>query len=986
MKKVIVIVLTCILFVCNAIPAVAAAGEEDKTLDLIISSDESTIFDRILYYALDSIGYNMTMDAAQMTYAKQMADNGDKDGMACHVAGLEEEYPNLVRVPENLAEIRFEAFVRAEDTTVIKNWSDLSGLTVGTVQPKTYTIQHLPDDIGGRIIRDNYRELVLALLDGECDVVIVNFVSGNSPVFPESIKNAATLAVEPVYLYLNKKYEYLEEAIAESIVQLKQNGTYDKVLNEEENMNDSKQILHISSYFPEDEWDIGIYNGIGEVLGDNADISCYNVPLYTNRYATAQERAKNAYSAIRTMYREAPPDLIIASDNNALQFVCDYYSVLFYGIPVVFTGINGTVEDYLWALNGNDTGVYENISADETVELILKVYPDTQGILVLNDYDPSGIQIRREMQEQLEVYRDRVEISYSEDITLSEMITYVNQLPPNYALLVGRYVPREANSYVTRGEILEALCKDINIPVFCTSMIGQGQLGGKHASSKAHGRAAAEMAVRILNGEAVSSIEPIWDGKILNEWVFDAEIVNKAGFPTKQFPSDARWVNQKISLRENNPEAYRMQVLMLVFASAVILILLYSSMAMAYKNKRLRMTQSNLRIAENASEAKGEFLSHMSHEIRTPMNAIIGMIHLLRNTSLTDVQKDYLHKTEFSAQSLLHIINDILDFSKIESGKLELEHRPFPLRQVTDGLELIVRDNIQEKNLNYEVDIEKNRVAYFCGDSLRLHQVLLNLISNAIKFTEPGGTIHLSLLQEEIKGKEARLKFAVRDTGIGMTPEQVRKLFQPFTQADASVTREHGGTGLGLAISRNLVQAMGGNLSCESEHGKGSTFLFTVCFDIANEEDVIEQKQEETADCECKQETGPLRILVTEDNELNQMIALEILGTKGYQIDVAGNGLEAIEKIRENSYDLILMDIQMPRMDGLTATRKIRQMPGYEEIPIIAMTANAMTEDYEKSMQAGMNDHLAKPVDPMKLFALIEKWGMMEQNGKDGNR
>ncbi len=976
MKRILAMVLIFSILVSHT-TTIAAASGEDKTLDLVISSDESSVFDRILYHALNAIGYNMTMDAAPMTYADQMADNGDKDGMACHVAGLEVEYPNLIMVEESLAEIKFEAFVRADETIEIKEWSDLSGLTIGTVQPKTYTTEHLPTDIKGRLIKDNYRELFMALLEGECDVVVVNLITDNSSIYPEGVKRATTLAIEPVYLYLNKNQADLVSDISKSIAQLKTSELYEQIMLAESNDSDSKQILHISSYFPEDEWDMGVYEGIGDVLSSREDITCYNIPLYTNRYKSAQERAKNAYSAIRTMYQATPPDLILVSDNNALQFVCDYYSVLFYGIPVVFCGINGNVDNYLWSLNGNGTGAYENMSADETVELLLKLYPETKGILVLNDYDGSGIQIRKEMQQQLEPYQDKVELLYGEDLSLKEMAAYVKQLPEDYAMLIGRYVPKEANTYMTRSEVLETICQDITIPIFCTSIIGQGQLGGKHASSIAHGSAAAEMAVQILDGQDVTTIEPIKNGQILNQWIFDETVVHQSGLLVSQFPADTNWVNKQLSLRESNPQAYRMQVMMFVFGAGIILILLYFSIAMVRKNRRLRMTQSSLQTAESASEAKSQFLSHMSHEIRTPMNAIIGMVHLLRETQLTEKQRDYLRKTEFSAQSLLHIINDILDFSKIESGKMELESRPFELHQVIEGIELIVRESIQKQNLEYEVDIEQNRIKVLRGDSLRLHQVLLNLISNAVKFTKPGGMIRLSLLQEQVVGNDVWLKFAVEDTGIGMKQEQMQSLFQSFTQMDASITREYGGTGLGLAISKNLVRAMGGELTCESEYGKGSTFYFTVCFTVAEENELPEQTKEQVlqaADCQSEQEISSLQILLVEDNELNQMIATELLAMKGYHADIAGNGLEAIEKVGEKSYDLIFMDIQMPKMDGLTATKKIRQIPEYANIPIIAMTANVMTEDYERSVQAGMNDHLSKPVDPKKLFALIQKY------------
>lgn len=307
MKKVVAVLLTCIILGSSA-SSVVAAPSDDKTLDLVISSDESAVFDRILYHALNRIGYNMTMDAAQMTYAKQMADNGDKDGMACHVAGLEIEYPNLIQVPESLAEVKFEAFVRSDDSLAIKEWADLSGLTIGTVPPKTYTTRHLPKDIAGHIIKDNYQELFTALLNGDCDVVIINLVTTNDAIFPIGVEKAATLASEPVYLYLNKSKKDLVPLISESLAQMKSIDTYNEILYGIYNSIESRQILHISSYFPEDDWDMGIYEGIGNILESREDITCYNIPLYTNRYPTAQERAKNAYSAIRTMYKEESPD------------------------------------------------------------------------------------------------------------------------------------------------------------------------------------------------------------------------------------------------------------------------------------------------------------------------------------------------------------------------------------------------------------------------------------------------------------------------------------------------------------------------------------------------------------------------------------------------------------------------------------------------------------------------------------------------------
>ncbi|MCF8130743.1 MAG: CHASE2 domain-containing protein [Deltaproteobacteria bacterium] len=414
-----------------------------------------------------------------------------------------------------------------------------------------------------------------------------------------------------------------------------------------------------------------------------------------------------------------------------------------------------------------------------------------------------------------------------------------------------------------------------------------------------------------------------------------------------------------------------------LFAVFVLLALLNLKRAIS----RARTLKLEKLKADEVSRFKSDFLANMSHEIRTPMNAIIGLNHLALKTDLTAKQTDYLSKIQRSANSLLGIINDVLDLSKIEAGKLDMEEVDFRLEDVLSDLKNLISLKAEEKGLKFEFDTDPQAPTQLVGDPLRLGQILINLANNAVKFTDQGKVV-VSLRALEKDETHVILRFAVQDTGIGLSRKEADRLFWPFTQADRGTTRKYGGTGLGLSISRRLVEMMKGKIWVESEPGKGSTFCFTARFGLQSEKSSLESvmDNQESEKQKALADIRGARILLVEDNEINQQVARELLEQQGLMVHVVNNGQEAISALEQSIYDLVLTDIHMPVMDGYEATAQIRKNPVFKNLPIVAMTAQALAGDRDKSLAAGMNDHVSKPIDPEKLFAVLVKWITPKEN------
>jgi len=373
--------------------------------------------------------------------------------------------------------------------------------------------------------------------------------------------------------------------------------------------------------------------------------------------------------------------------------------------------------------------------------------------------------------------------------------------------------------------------------------------------------------------------------------------------------------------------------------------------------------------AESASEAKTHFLASMSHEIRTPLNAIIGYTDLLFDQDLKPEQRRLLDRVRFAGAALLTVVNDILDFSKIEAGQIEINPQPFSLHPLIDNTVSVIADVAQRKGLAMQVYLDPAMPKALVGDEARIRQILLNLLNNAVKFTQQGSiTLHVGC--HGPTGDLEQVRFSVRDTGIGIPQDQRKHLFHHFHQVNPSDTREFGGTGLGLAISKRLVELMGGNIGLESEEQKGSTFWFTVPLHRADESAIPRQVAAVTA-----HEHVSARILLVEDLEHNRDLARMILTNAGHEVDTAENGAQAVAAVQAKTYDVVLMDVQMPVMDGVTATKKIRELDHpAKHIPIIAMTANVLPRQVQAFGEAGMNDHVGKPFKRAQLLKKLNTW------------
>jgi signal transduction histidine kinase/CheY-like chemotaxis protein/HPt (histidine-containing phosphotransfer) domain-containing protein len=409
-------------------------------------------------------------------------------------------------------------------------------------------------------------------------------------------------------------------------------------------------------------------------------------------------------------------------------------------------------------------------------------------------------------------------------------------------------------------------------------------------------------------------------------------------------------------------------IITLIALVAVSLAFWYITNQGRQQQKMIQALNASEKRSKDVAYMKEQFLANMSHEIRTPMNAILGFTNLLRRTELNPTQREYVQNIHSSGENLLTLVNDILDLSKIEAGMMHLEETRFSLRSMASSVGAMFVEKIKEKGLRFKVNIDKEVPDILCGDAVRLTQILVNLISNAVKFTEKG-TIELRTELREMTETTARIRIRIKDTGIGIAPEKQRTVFERFQQAEAATTRRFGGTGLGLSIVKQLVDMQQGYIHLESEVGKGSEFFVELEYKLP---DLAQLYSEALAVQEEQISLQKIRVLIAEDNPMNQQLVRHLMKSWSIEHDLVNTGAEAVEALKKSGYSIVLMDIQMPEMDGYTATSVIRNELGMD-IPIIAMTAHAMVGEKEKCLQLGMNDYVSKPIKETVLYNIIAR-------------
>ncbi len=689
-------------------------------------------------------------------------------------------------------------------------------------------------------------------------------------------------------------------------------------------------------------------------------------------------------------------DLVVAVDDEALDFVLHHSQGMFDRIPIVFGGV---VPSPLVAAVPRDrvTGVLELAPASRLLTLATQLHPTARELYLVADNSPQGATVKQQVETSAQSLPGlKLHLLDGAKLSLPEIKQTLRTAQPGAILMLNQFRQDRDNQYISAAEGEYGIAAVANMPAYgaLISQVGRGILAGTPNEGFEHGGMVARLALRVLKGEAPGSIPLLADYP--HRLLLDYSELERWGLTRAPVPAEASIVNRPTSAWRDygswlagGAVFFTLQALVIVTLSRNIL---QRRMAQARLSQALKDLSGALELSSRASEMKDRFVANISHELRTPMNGVLGMLQSLQGTRLDPPQRESVDLATSSARSLLAILNDILDFSRIGAGKMTLVLTDFTLRSRLAELMALLRPSAAP-GVKFALEVEDDVPDSLRGDSGRLLQVLMNLAANALKFTAQGHvTVRVGLPAPAGPDAVAKrplgsqpdsteelpltpLRFAVEDSGIGIAPDQISRLFKPFSQVDDSVTRRFGGTGLGLAISRQLVERMGGTISVISQPGQGTTFSFDLPLQVRPSKAPPELVPERAGLPEARPRFAGWRVLVVEDNPINRAVAQRLLERTGCQVELASDGADGLAMVRLLAPDLVLMDVQMPGMSGLEATREIRKLPEpARHTPVVAMTASSMTGDRERCLESGMNDYLSKPLELSVLEAMLARW------------
>lgn len=721
-----------------------------------------------------------------------------------------------------------------------------------------------------------------------------------------------------------------------------------KIDNSKENIMYTKRVLVLFSYnytFPTVKDIIG---GI-EKRFSNSKIQ-YSIEFMDSKRIYNEEYISNLKRGFELKKEQGITyDIVIAFDDNGLKFAVDNKETLFDNVPIVFGGIN----DFQYAMSFNKvpdiTGFVEEVSIKETIDIAMKINNSANKILAIVDNTTTSKSIEENINTIQKDYTDiEFEMINISNMYINNVNKYLKSINENKTIVILISAYNDKNGILNFEQAVKTITNSLPYPVYhlWKHGIGKGLFGGKVIDFYGEGYKVASLVVDILNNNV--NIEDIKvTNSMLNKYCFDYELIRKFNIDKSILPEESEYINK--------PDYSEIIIIITILIMTIVLIKMFQTL-IKERNK-----------AEEANKAKGDFLAKISHELRTPLNAIVGYIRLINSNEIDDsILKKRIDVIEKSSNVLLSLINDILDISVIEHGKMKYYEEVVDIRGAIDNVIEIMEVTLVNTNVYIETIIDKNIPDYIIVDYKRLTQVLTNLLYNAIKYTDEG-KITLSAQVKEVSNNEVNILWVVQDTGKGMKNQTIDKIFGAFEQEDNGKTRKYTGAGLGLFITKEIITRMGGNISVESQLNIGSKFTFNTKCQIATKE----EKQSTIKISNYIEKTNK-RILLVEDNEINQMLTKELLEPYVDSIVICENGEEAIQITNNSNFDIIFMDLHMPKMDGIKATTIIRENKRYEKVPIIALTADIINLQNNKSLKDLFDGYITKPIDMMELINVLK--------------
>ena len=1001
-KKSIVIIAVLLIFTISASASAAAQGNTsdepgaatDAGQFLIATTDNGTLsVDRLLYTAFNRINHHIDFTCPIIIEGYNMANAGTCDGVIAGLPGLDLQYENLIKVTVPLEAIYVYVFARSGSGLKINSWEELDGMSVGILENRTYILNQLPGNV--RITTKNTsRGIFEGLSDKEYDVAILVERSHETLGEGSEIERAGIVDELSEYLYLNKIHAALVPQIENTLNAMIDDGSYDSILWDipQPEISSVNTVIHIISNKIEYRQEMLVREALSERFDNDASIEFKTYNLDIAHYPREQYKLTYMANLLRADCVSKNITAIVVSGEPAFSFLLDYYYLYFRSVPIIFYDIS---EEYIGTISNTlSTGIVEHIGADETVDTALALFPDTNRILVVNDYTPEGARFRNEIEKQLESFRSVVNIEYCDNTDCTSLMNYISELPNDSLVLIGSYFSDVDGRTYTLSEIELLLKRYCSVPVFSLycDELAYNSVGSYVPNHREYGETIADMLQSLLSGAQTSEI-PVINDSSYNRWVFDYDMLVKFNVNNKTLPTGAIILNKPPSLWESNRE---LVIIIIVLIAALAIIALVSGRAVVIRSKSLaaqselqKKLEAALEAAQEANDAKSKFIANISHEVRSPLNAVIGLSALAIETEgLDDDIVKSLEKIYDSGMTILSLVNDILDISKVESGKFEMVCNEYDTPSLLNDVIIQNILLIGEKPIEFKLHIDEDLPARLYGDELRVKQVLSNLLSNAFKYTREGSVkLGVKCYKEN---DDIWLIVRVQDTGIGIHEEDIIKILTDYVQVDMNANRSILGTGLGLAITKTLVEMMDGTISVESEYGKGSTFTVKfkqkyVTDDVIDAGVLINIEKHNYNKSKRTQNVAKARIqlpyahvLIVDDVATNIEVLKGILRPYQMQVDSVTDGQQAIDLVREEKviYNAIFMDHMMPGIDGMEATRQIRAFDTEyaRNVPIIAFTANAIIGNEQMFLGAGFQDFVSKPVDISRLDVIINRW------------